>query len=106
MKSRPRGIALIINNKNFKTMLQRRGTDIDCRNLENIFTQLGFNVVVHNDLKGRVSTCAILKSIINRGLFSVEIYVDTIFFHKNLSKYCIIPLSVLSSDVECLVNVE
>eukprot|EP00057_Strongylocentrotus_purpuratus_P035470 XP_799258.3 PREDICTED: caspase-3 isoform X2 [Strongylocentrotus purpuratus] len=53
MKSKPRGIALIINNKNFKTMPPRRGTDIDCRNLENIFTQLDFDVVVHNDLKKR-----------------------------------------------------
>ncbi|XP_030842855.1 caspase-7 [Strongylocentrotus purpuratus] len=53
MKSRPRGIALIINNKNFKTMKKRAGTDVDCRNLENVFKQLGFNVVVHKDLKGR-----------------------------------------------------
>ncbi|XP_063965866.1 caspase-3-like [Lytechinus pictus] len=53
MKSRPRGIALIINNKTFKTMKKRSGTDVDSRNLQNVFKQLGFNVVVHNDLKGR-----------------------------------------------------
>lgn len=53
MKSKPRGIALIINNKKFTTMKQRSGTDVDCRNLENVFKQLGFNVMVHRDLKGR-----------------------------------------------------
>ncbi|XP_030843309.1 caspase-2 [Strongylocentrotus purpuratus] len=53
MKSRPRGMALIINNKNFNTMKERTGTDVDCRNLENVFKQLGFNLIVHNDLTGR-----------------------------------------------------
>ncbi|XP_030843307.1 caspase-3-like [Strongylocentrotus purpuratus] len=77
MKSRPRGIALIINNKNFNTMKERTGTDVDCRNLENVFKQLGFDVrvelsrtmsyesytnalhhsaiayIIHNDLTGR-----------------------------------------------------
>ncbi|XP_071502752.1 caspase-3-like [Diadema antillarum] len=53
MSSRPRGIAIIINNKKFKTMKTRQGTDVDGRNLENVFKQLGFNTVVHRDLKGR-----------------------------------------------------
>ncbi|XP_038075142.1 caspase-3-like [Patiria miniata] len=42
MKSKPRGIAIIINNKNFEKMPTRNGTDIDGRNLKHVFEELGF----------------------------------------------------------------
>uniref|UniRef100_A0A0K0CUZ0 CASPASE_P20 domain-containing protein n=1 Tax=Angiostrongylus cantonensis TaxID=6313 RepID=A0A0K0CUZ0_ANGCA len=41
---------LIINNENFSSMPRRQGTEIDCANLRNLFNQLGYNVLVENDL--------------------------------------------------------
>ncbi|XP_072036336.1 caspase-3-like isoform X1 [Amphiura filiformis] len=51
MQSKPRGLAYIINNKHFRTMKTRQGTDVDKRNLEAVFQQLGFNVDTHEDLR-------------------------------------------------------
>lgn len=53
MSSNPRGLALIINNKNFRTMPERRGTEVDGRNLSHVFKQLGFNVDQKTNLKGQ-----------------------------------------------------
>ncbi|XP_071806101.1 caspase-3-like [Asterias amurensis] len=52
MKSKPRGIAAIINNKHFRTMNTRKGTNIDGRNLKHVFTKLGFNVIEKEDQTG------------------------------------------------------
>ena len=57
MKSKPRGIAAIINNKHFRTMNTRKGTNIDGRNLKHVFTKLGFNVIEREDQTGEVSVC-------------------------------------------------
>ncbi|KAJ1353169.1 Ced-3p [Parelaphostrongylus tenuis] len=46
----PKGLCLIINNENFSSMPRRQGTEIDCANLRNLFHQLGYNVLVENDL--------------------------------------------------------
>ncbi|KAE9420857.1 hypothetical protein Angca_007216, partial [Angiostrongylus cantonensis] len=46
----PKGLCLIINNENFSSMPRRQGTEIDCANLRNLFNQLGYNVLVENDL--------------------------------------------------------
>lgn len=43
MKSSPRGIGLIINNKKFSCGLpERNGTDKDAASLQQLFTYLGF----------------------------------------------------------------
>ncbi|XP_022090365.1 caspase-3-like [Acanthaster planci] len=52
MKSKPRGIAIIINNKHFRTMNTRKGTDIDGKNLNYVFEKLGFTTLVKNDQTG------------------------------------------------------
>ena len=52
MSSDPRGIAMIINNKNFDTLPKRDGTDKDADDLEQLFDKtLGFIVQRHNGLK-------------------------------------------------------
>ena len=54
MTSKPRGKALIINNQEF-TMPDmfpfREGADVDADNLENLFSQLGFSVSKHSNMK-------------------------------------------------------
>nr|ACM46824.1 caspase 3/9 [Patiria pectinifera] len=52
MKSKPRGIAVIINNKHFRTMNTRKGTDIDGRNLNHVFEKLGFTTLYKTDQTG------------------------------------------------------
>ncbi|XP_066296246.1 caspase-3-like [Branchiostoma lanceolatum] len=50
MRARPRGIALIINNKTFSGRLNTRsGTDVDCANLQRLFQYLNFHVTVENN---------------------------------------------------------
>lgn len=50
MTSNPRGICVIINNKKFKKMKAREGTDVDQVRLEATFKKLGFTVRVYKDL--------------------------------------------------------
>ncbi|XP_071840142.1 caspase-3-like isoform X1 [Apostichopus japonicus] len=53
MSSNPRGLALIINNMKFRTMPERRGTEVDGRNLHHVFKELGFNVDTKTNVKGQ-----------------------------------------------------
>lgn len=55
MDSDPRGAVLIINNRKFANHKERLGTEQDCRNLELLFEELGFQVYVKEDLKSFVS---------------------------------------------------
>ena len=51
MSKHPRGLCLIINNKNFHdARANRKGSEIDERNLEELFEELSFTVRVKNDL--------------------------------------------------------
>ncbi|XP_078601393.1 caspase-3-like [Branchiostoma floridae x Branchiostoma japonicum] len=50
MKSEPRGLAFILNNKHFDTMKVRHGSDCDSRNMEHLLKALRFTTVVHRDL--------------------------------------------------------
>ncbi|VDN05970.1 unnamed protein product [Thelazia callipaeda] len=47
----PRGMALIISNRYFYTMPERIGTDVDEINLNNLFRQLNYAVVVYRNLR-------------------------------------------------------
>ena len=62
MRSIPRGLALIINNANFKANSgfgPRIGSEVDVRNLENLFIYLGFTVFVKQDLvKNEIIKCS------------------------------------------------
>ncbi|KAJ0002515.1 hypothetical protein NQD34_007664 [Periophthalmus magnuspinnatus] len=44
------GVCLIINNKNFKVLSTRFGTDVDEATLKKTFETLGYKVIVHKDL--------------------------------------------------------
>ena len=51
MKARPRGIAIIINNKKFINIKEpRTGTDVDAAALVKLFTYLGFLTKCYKDL--------------------------------------------------------
>ncbi|KAM4697843.1 caspase-8-like [Rhinophrynus dorsalis] len=62
MKSRPRGICLIISNSDFgiarreipelQELRDRRGTEHDEKSLRRVFTQLHFEIALKKDLKG------------------------------------------------------
>ena len=56
MDSKPRGVALIINNENFDCLERRVGTDQDCQMLADLFEHmLHFDVLIHRDLTGKVT---------------------------------------------------
>ncbi|XP_048390619.1 caspase-8-like isoform X2 [Stegostoma tigrinum] len=50
MDSNPRGFCVIINNINFKTMPERKGTRVDAERLDGVFRWLGFEVVLFKNL--------------------------------------------------------
>jgi len=52
MTRRPRGLCLIINNEKFDFHKERRGSSADATNLEALFTDLGFDVLVKTDMSG------------------------------------------------------
>ena len=49
-KPSPRGICLIVNNKNFSVSLRRDGADVDEKLLKGLFQDLDFTVEVKHDL--------------------------------------------------------
>lgn len=57
MKSSPRGLALIINNIEFlgDPDAKRNGAQYDSVNLENLFTQMGYKVILVENVKKDVS---------------------------------------------------
>ncbi|XP_078615877.1 caspase-3-like isoform X1 [Branchiostoma floridae x Branchiostoma japonicum] len=60
MRAKPRGRALIINNKTFSGRLNTRsGTDVDCSNLKGLFQFLNFHVKVEDD-KSAADICDLL----------------------------------------------
>ena len=63
MMANPRGIGVIINNKNFTNGLKKReGTDKDAAALQQLFTSLGFYTNRYNDVTGSQFR-AIFKSV-------------------------------------------
>lgn len=50
-RSKNRGAVLIINNKNFINNIEpiRKGSEVDVRNLEELFKQMHMNVEIHED---------------------------------------------------------
>lgn len=54
MSSKPRGMAIVINNKNFTCgMKDRVGTDRDAENLTKLFMWLGFYTNRYDNLTGK-----------------------------------------------------
>lgn len=65
---RPYGFALVVNIKCFKgttengeTLKEREGSDVDVRNLKDLWEQLGFTVERHEDLKAHEICTVVLK---------------------------------------------
>ena len=57
MRNRIRGKVFIINNKTFEKKAKlsvREGSDVDAKNLESLFTQLQFEVVIAKNQTGQV----------------------------------------------------
>ena len=57
MRNRIRGKVFIINNETFKkeaNLRDRKGSDVDAKNLKNLFTQLQFEVVTAKDQSAKV----------------------------------------------------
>ncbi|XP_053186377.1 caspase-8-like [Scomber japonicus] len=49
LNSQPVGLCVIMNNENFKDKTMRRGTDKDARRLAEVFSRLGFRVLMCKD---------------------------------------------------------
>lgn len=45
MESKPRGLCMIVNNRVFDHLSERKGTDVDAQNLRFLFEDLGFSVL-------------------------------------------------------------
>jgi len=58
--TRRRGKALIINNKEVKTHLDRQGSGVDLKNLEDLLESFQFDVVTKTNLSAQVLTHCVL----------------------------------------------
>ena len=80
MNSSPRGIAVIINNKNFlvssgQHLSPREGTDVDREALKKLFKKMQFKVEVHNNLtKAEIRRIAVEKAAFDHSLYSAFIF--------------------------------
>ena len=54
MESTPRGLMYLINNHEFQYLEKRDGTDVDCTNLQLLFSNLGYRVSTDTDLTAKV----------------------------------------------------
>lgn len=78
MKSQPRGVAVIINNKNFTGKMKRReGTDLDAENLFRLFKGLCYDVKLFNDLTGAkmLSTLKHVAKLDHRNMDSLVVCI-------------------------------
>lgn len=58
MRSKPRGLALIINIYHAKNHDPRPGSEKDVKKLEKLFEDIGYKVTLYSDLKRPVCICA------------------------------------------------
>lgn len=80
MSSDPRGLAVIINNKNFTGRMKRReGTDLDAENLYRLFKGLCFDVRLFTDLTGAkmLSTLKQVAKLDHRHMDSLVVCILT-----------------------------
>lgn len=56
MNHKKRGLAVIFNHHSFDVskLNPRSGTEVDAENLKNTLTKLGFEVIVHKDLRKKM----------------------------------------------------
>ncbi len=80
MKSWPHGVAVIINNEQFREHSQREGTAVDEKNLVHAFHYLGYIVEVHRDRTAK-QIYDIVKQIKDRDHSSYDSFVCCILSH-------------------------
>ncbi|CAL1533407.1 unnamed protein product [Lymnaea stagnalis] len=61
MRHSIRGNVLVINNETFMKLPHRTGTEHDCNKIRAVFSQLGFSVIIYNNL-----TCSEMKKTLDR----------------------------------------
>ncbi len=76
----PHGVAVIINNEKFEGGDKREGTEIDKRNLVQLFLFLGYIVEVHQDCKAK-EIQDIMKEIGARNHSNYDSFVCCIMSH-------------------------
>ena len=89
MMTRPRGLLLIINNSNFTPesgFTSRYGSEVDVRNLDNLFKYLGFRVFVKQNLIAVKMMQCIEKFKNQFEKVSVDMCIVCIMSHGNNGK--------------------
>lgn len=55
MRSKPRGLALIINIFSARNQDDRVGSHVDVKKIQKLFSQIGYKITTHSDLTAKVS---------------------------------------------------
>lgn len=67
MTRRPRGKCIILNNSNFRgLMTERRGSELDVRRLDMLFSKLGFDCIVRSD-KTKAEIMDLFRTVASEG---------------------------------------
>ena len=91
MSSKPRGMALIINNRNFTCgMKERVGTDKDAENLFHLFNWLGMATIRKDNLTGKEMIKEFEVSVL-----SVPSCCTFCFLSRTCQVVTILPMTVL-----------
>ena len=87
---RPYGFALVVNIKQFvgttddgKTLNEREGSDVDVKNLKDLWEQLGFKVEVHKNLKAH-EICTIVSNMARKIDETSNCFVCCIMTHGDM----------------------
>ncbi|XP_045907788.1 caspase-8-like [Micropterus dolomieu] len=82
MNHNPHGLCVVINNEEFqgKQLRDRKGTQEDEKALHKVFTHLGFEVVVHNNLTAE-DIRLVLKDLSGRDFFADDALVVCVLSH-------------------------
>ncbi|XP_057655051.1 caspase-7-like [Diorhabda carinulata] len=79
--SKNKGKVLIINNINFVNSQERKGAKVDEKEISNLFKEMGFDVLIHRNLKTLEMKHKIKKFSSDKSLSKVSISVVVIMSH-------------------------
>lgn len=65
MKGRDRGVFILVNNIHFRNKNRRNGAEVDRDNLVTLFRQMGFKILLYEDLCKDVSILLILVNLVD-----------------------------------------
>ncbi|CAJ0961355.1 unnamed protein product, partial [Mesorhabditis belari] len=100
--TKPKGLALIINNHRFSSMPHRTGTDVDMLNLQNLFSQLGYSVKIERDLTSLEITNAVANLAQSRSLLNTSSLILTILTHGEHN--CVLGVDEMPVDINRLLG--